>query len=301
MISALRTRRCIALLAAIVCGALAAGVPVLPAAAAAGPSTRAADATADCGPSARFNPRLFASQQRIDNRWLPMPVGLNYRLSGTVVSDGETHRHEIVATVSTVTKVMAGIRTRVVFERDYDNGRLQESELAFMAQDRPGRVWNVGEYPEEYADGRLEGAPSTWIAALAGAQAGVGMQAHPRVGTPAYLQGVAPAVDFRDCGRVIRTGQRVCVPVGCFGNVLVTDEWAPLEPRGGFQRKYYAPSVGLIRVQAIGGDTPEDLQLTSRSFLGTRALAAIRTEVLRQDHRGYRISPTVYGRTRPAS
>jgi hypothetical protein len=46
------------------------------------------------------------------------------------------------------------------------------------------------------------GAPSVWISGLAQAHAGIGMLAKPVTGTPAYLQGFAPKIDFKDCARV---------------------------------------------------------------------------------------------------
>ena len=50
--------------------------------------------------------------------------------------------------------------------------RLQEQELAFFAQDDQGNVWNFGEYPEEYDNGKFTGAPSTWIRNEGGAYGG---------------------------------------------------------------------------------------------------------------------------------
>ena len=232
-----------------------------------------------------------------------VPVGARhqFRVDGTVVDGTVTHRHRIVTTVTDLTKVINGVRTVVVFDRDFDDGELQESELAFMAQDGTGRVWNMGEYPEEYTDGQLVGAPSTWISGIVQARAGVGMQAVPKVGTAAYLQGAAPRVDFRDCAQVAQTGERVCVPVRCFDKVLMIDEWAPLDPEGGHQLKYYAPGVGNIKVGALGGDTPEALELVRWKTLDTKDLAAVRKQALAQDRRGYQVSPKVYGRTQPAT
>src|SRR6266487_3396612 len=194
-------------------------------------SAGAATASNTCGPAAHFSAHHFPRRPKIDNKWLPLKPGANTVLRGTVRGDdGELHQHSIVATVTDLTKKINGVRTLVVFERDFDDGQLQESELAFEAQDRAGRVWNVGEYPEEYEDGALAGAPSTWMAGIAHATAGLGMLAHPRLHARAYLQGLAPEVDFFDCAKVAKTHQHVCVRVGCFNNVLVVDEWAPLEP-----------------------------------------------------------------------
>ena len=253
---------------------------------------------ADCASAATFNAREFPRRPRVDNTFFPLVPGTNFVMSGTVVDEQNvTHQHDIVTTVTDLTKTINGVRSIIVFDRDLDNGELQESELAFMAQDEDKRVWNVGEYPEEYVDGKIDGAPSTWIAGIAGAKAGVGMLARPRVGTAAYLQGFAPKVDFRDCAQVVQTDQKVCVPVRCYHHVLVTEEWAPLDPDGGHQLKYYAPGVGNIKVGAIGGTNPEVLQLAKLTKLSNKELAAIRRQVLAQDRRGYKVNPNVYGRT----
>lgn len=286
-----RYRRCLAALIAL--GAF----PLLEAAAS---PAATASAPAGCAPLTRFESDDFPRGAQVDNKWFPLTPGTNFVMKGTVVEDGVVHRHRIVTTVTDLTKVINGVRSIVVFERDYDDGRLQESELAFMAQDKDGRVWNVGEYPEEYADGQFEGAPSTWIAGIAGARAGVGMRAVPRLGSSAYLQGLARKVGFYDCAKVLKTGQRVCVPVHCYDNVLVIDEWAPPEPEGGHQRKYYAPGIGNIRVDAVGGVAREVLELAQLTKLSPKALTAVRSEALAQDRRGYRVSPKVYGRTPPA-
>jgi hypothetical protein len=251
-------------------------------------------------PIASFSANHFPDRPKINNPWLPLVPGANTVLSGTVEGDdGTLHQHSIVATVTDLTKTIDGVRTLVVFERDFDDGQLQESELAFEAQDRVGRVWNIGEYPEEYENGKLTGAPSTWLSGVARATAGVGMLANPQPGTPSYQQGRAPAVDFFDCGKVAKTHQHVCVPVGCFNEVLVIDEWAPLDPEGGHQLKYYAPGVGSIKVAAAGGVNAEVLTLASKSTLNAAALAKIRDAVIAQDRRGYRVAKSVYAHTPP--
>ena len=253
-----------------------------------------------CAPAAHFSPHQFPRRPDIDNRWLPLTPGANTVLRGTVRGDdGMLHQHTIVATVTDLTKKINGVRTLVVFERDFDDGQLQESELAFEAQDRAGRVWNIGEYPEEYEDGSLAGAPSTWISGVAHATAGVGMLAHPRLRARSYMQGRAPEVDFFDCAKVAKTHQRTCVPVGCFNDVLIIDEWAPLEPEGGHQLKYYAPRVGAIKVGAAGGANAEVLTLVRTGKLGANALAQIRAQVIAQDRRGYHVSKDVYAHTPP--
>jgi hypothetical protein len=192
------------------------------------------------------------------------------------------------------------VRNVVVWDRDYTDGELVEAELAFFAQDDDGNVWHTGEYPEEYEGGKVAGAPA-WIAGVKGAKAGVEMKAQPRLGAPGYAQGYAPPpVDWTDHAQVYRTGRKICVPVRCFDNVLITREYNPDEP-GFSQLKYYAPGIGNIMVGWIGKDPDrESARLVQLVHLGPSALAKARAAAMALDARAYRTRPAVYGGTPPA-
>jgi hypothetical protein len=242
----------------------------------------------------------FSNPARIDNPWFPLKPGTQFTLIGQANRGHGQRRHRVVFTVTDLTKLVNGVRTLVLWDRDYNAGRLQEGELTFHAQDDDGTVWNFGEYPEEYENGKLLGAPDTWIAGLARARQGILMLAQPRVGTPSYLQGWAPKIEFADRARVLRTGVRSCVPVDCYENVLLTDEWNPAEP-GAHQRKYYARGVGNIRVGAAGDDKEgEVLVLVKVRRLSPGAIAWVRKEALKLDERAYRVRPDLYRSTPPA-
>jgi hypothetical protein len=203
--------------------------------------------------------------------------------------------------VTDLTKKVDGVQTRVLWDRDINAGRLLEGELTFFAQDDDGNVWNFGEYPEEYdARGRFDGAPDTWISGLAHANAGILMRADPRPGTSSYLQGNAPDIAFGDTAKVQRLGQRACVPLQCYDNVLVIDETNPLEPGNGHQLKYYAPGVGNVQVEPKGGKEHEILVLVKVRKLHGRELEEVRKAALVLDRRGFRTRKQVYGRTEPA-
>jgi hypothetical protein len=236
-----------------------------------------------------------------DNRFLPFVPGTQFFLDGFVTSaDGTRHPHRIDTTVTQLTKVIDGVTTMVVFDRDFQDGQLTESEVFFVAQDDRGRVWTLGEYPEEYDMGRLLGAPSTWLSGAAGARAGIAMPQAPRAGSPTYLQGLSPEVRFKDCARVFKTNERVCVPVRCYDQVLEMDEFAPLKPNEGHQRKFYAPGVGNVKVAAAGGVDPEALELTRAARLCSGEFASVQELALRQDSRGYQVAKDLYGNTAPA-
>lgn len=259
----------------------------------AGPGSLAAT---DCGPAQALHRNHFPDRPRIDNRFSPLIPGTQFVLDGFVVGDDHLHHpHRIVTTVTDLTKTVDGVRTLVVFDEDYEDGVLQESEIFFVAQDRDGAIWTLGEYPEEYDSGTLTGAPRSWLSGVAGARAGIAMLEKPRAGTATYLQGLAPDVDFKDCATVYATGEKhVCVPLRCYDRVLEIDEFAPLDPAGGHQRKLYAPGVGVIEVTAASGVDPETLRLIRADPLCKPDFAAIRSRALAQDARGYTVAADVF-------
>jgi len=253
-----------------------------------------------CRELVRFNPLNFPTTPAVTNSRLPLIPGWQRLYEGLSNVSGQSLPHPVTLTVTHLTKVINGVRTVVIWERDFNAGQLVESELAFHAQDSKRNVWLFGEYPESYENGKFAGAPDTWIAGTARSKAGIIMLARPRVGTPNYLQGLAPAIGFVDCAKVIKTGQKVCTPRKCYRNALVTDEWNPLVPEDGHQQKYYVHGIGNVRAGFVGGPEHEVLTLTKTVRLCPEAVAEVREEALKLDRRAYRISKDLYRHTRPA-
>jgi hypothetical protein len=245
-----------------------------------------------------FDPAKFSDGARIDNEFLPMPPGTQLVFEGKA-NRGEGRKvHQVIFTVTDLTKVIDGVRSNVIWDQDVNDGELQESEIAFNAQDDDGNVWLMGEFPAEYEDGAFKRAPDTWIAGLDKARPGILMRAEPRTRTPAYIQGLAPAIEFDDRAKVAKTGGRTCVPADCYDNVLLIREWNPHEPEEGFQLKYYAPGVGNIQVGAQGGKEKEVLVLTEMRQLDEAGLAEARAASLELEAHAYERSK-VYQRTTP--
>jgi hypothetical protein len=243
------------------------------------------------------------SSTHINNQWLPLRPGLQLTYKGSAIPEGEKTRvkRRVVSTVTDLSKWIDGVRTLVIWEKDYTAGKLGESEIAFFAQDKAGNVWLLGEYPEEYENGKFVDAP-TWISGQKGAHAGIAMLANPKVGSPDYAQGFAPApVEFIDRARVYKKGQKTCTPLKCYNDVLVIEEFEKGVP-GVFHLKYYAPKVGLIKVGWRGANEveKETLALVKRQQLGTKALSKADKEALRLDKNAYKRSAEVYGKTPPA-
>ncbi|MGH3064737.1 MAG: hypothetical protein ACRDOF_00365 [Gaiellaceae bacterium] len=240
----------------------------------------------------------FASSTKIDNAWFPLRPGTQLVYRGTTTEGKEVIPHRVVFTVTDLTKEIDGVRNVVLWDRDYSAGELVEAEIAFFAQDDDGNVWQLGEYPEEYENGKIVKSP-LWIHGLQGARAGLTVRAVSREGTPSYSLGWGPAVGFNDRAKVLKTGAKTCVPLDCFTNVVVMNEFNPDEP-GKHQLKYYARGVGNVRVGWAGKneETKETLVLVAVNRLGAKAMAQARAAARRLEASAYE-RKKVYGDTSP--
>jgi hypothetical protein len=265
---------------------------------AASPQPSTAAAAAKASPAAQGGRNRFTAPATVDNPMFPLVPGTEFSYAGTLAEGGHTRPHTVVFTVSGLTKEIHGVTTVVAWDRDFLNGKLQEQELAFFAQDDAGNVWNFGEYPEEYEHGKFTGAPSTWIRGTGDAYGGIHMLARPTAGAQ-YREGLVPSIEFDDVSKVASTGQTACIHAKCYRHVLVVDETSPNDPASGHQIKYYSPGVGLVRVGARGGDSVELLTLTGVRHLGKSAMAGVTHEVLAMDRRAFDVSK-VYRVTGPA-
>jgi hypothetical protein len=259
----------------------------------------ATGAGGDSASSLQFDPSLFGEDSAtVDNEWFPQVPGTRYVWEGKAFEDdGQRVERRVVYTVTDLTKVVGGVRAVVGWDRDFNDGELGESELIFFAQDRYGTVWHLGEYVEHYSEGEFEGGRLWIVGDPEGTKAGIAMEADPQPGTPSYSQGFAPRPWFwNDRSKVSDIGVRTCVPVDCFDNALVIEEFEP-RFKGAYQLKYYAQDVGTIRVGWRGRNEEEQESMVLTEFfqLSPEALDAARAEAFAMEHRA-----SAYARMPPA-
>lgn len=245
-----------------------------------------------------YDADMFGDSANVEHRWYPLQPGdrLDYR--GSSVEEGERLFHGVTIIVTDLVKVIDGVENVVVWERDYTDGELVETELALFAQDKDGNIWHMGEYPEEWEEGEFVIAPA-WVHGLAGATAGITIPAQPTEGTPGYAQGYAPPpINWVDHGRVHEAGAKTCVPEDCYADVVVIEEYEPDIPQA-FQDKYYAPGVGVVRVGWRGknDESKEVLELVDFRTLDDEEMADVRADALALEERAYRISQDVWAKT----
>src|SRR5438046_8503202 len=74
-----------------------------------------ADTVANCKPATAFDRRDFSYPTRIDNKWLPLVPGTQYVLEGRANRGGGPLPHQVIFTVTDLTKVINGVQSRVIW------------------------------------------------------------------------------------------------------------------------------------------------------------------------------------------
>ncbi len=184
---------------------------------------------------------------RVDNPWFPLKPGNKLLTRGK--EEGDPLRGVFFSTYQT--KVIDGVTCRVVHDRVFKSGYLQERTTDWYAQTKEGTVWYFGERTAELnRRGRVISREGSWRSGRNGAEAGIFMPAHPRVGQ-AFKQEDFPG-HAEDKFRIIRRGAHVSVPVIESDNAMVTKETTPLEP-GVVGHKVYIRNIGMVRERTVRG------------------------------------------------
>jgi hypothetical protein len=158
---------------------------------------------------------------------------------------GEEHDKDVrlVITVLDETKVVDGVETRVVEERESGDGELSEVSRNYYAFSKKDKgVYYFGEDVDEYEDGKVAKHGGSWRAGENGARFGLMMPGMPTVGMRWY-QELAPGVAM-DRSEALTLAEPVVVE-GVTVNCLRTKETSGVEK--GVEYKCYAPLIGLVR------------------------------------------------------
>jgi hypothetical protein len=142
------------------------------------------------------------------------------------------------------TELVDGVETRVIEEREYEDGELREvSRNFFAAAKETNDVYYFGEDVDYYKDGEIRGHGGAWRAGTDTARPGLYMPGRPAAGMKYYME-YAPDAAL-DRAQIIDTSADVETPKGAFANCLLITETSPLEPDDESYKRY-APGVGMI-------------------------------------------------------
>jgi hypothetical protein len=191
---------------------------------------------------------LATAGPNVDNPYFPLPVGRQW-----VYREG---RQRVEVTVTDRTKLIAnGVVARVVTDRVTRRGVPVEITEDYYAQDARGTVWYMGEDTTEYEHGKPVSKEGSFEAGVDGAQAGIVMPAHPRVGMRYRQEHYAGHAEDR--AKIVSLRERVKVPLRRYKRTLMTIETNPLEPDV-LEAKFYARGVGVVLAVGISGDTDRE-------------------------------------------
>jgi hypothetical protein len=192
-----------------------------------------------------FDP--VGSTSVVDNPYFPLRPGtiLVYETHAGKATEVDT------VVVTRATRTVLGVTAVVVRDRTYRGGKLVEESFDWYAQDRKGNVWSLGEDTKDLRDGEVVSTAGAWEAGKDSACAGIVMPAILEVGMEyrrAYRRGrvedLAEVQGLDAKARVLNDTFTACVEI---------EEWSPLE-RGVRERSVYAPGLGLVLRQTVGGD-----------------------------------------------
>lgn len=152
---------------------------------------------------------------------------------------------QVTITVLNKTKLVDGVHTRVVEERETKDGKLVEVSRNYYAiSKRTHDVYYFGEDVDMYKDGKITNHGGAWLAGTHGAKFGLMMSAKPALRMKAY-QELAPGAAM-DRAEIVSLHESVKTPAGTFKNCIKTEETSPVEP-GSKEYKQYAPGVGIVQ------------------------------------------------------
>ena len=160
-------------------------------------------------------------------------------------SEFEGDGTRLVVTVLDQTKLVDGVQTRVVEEREWEDGELVEVSLNYFAiEPKSGDVYYFGEDVDIYKGGKVAGHEGAWQSGKGGAKFGLMMPGKPTVGR-AFYQEIAKGVAM-DRAKIVSLDATVKTPSKTYEHCVKTEETTPLE-RGAKEYKFYAPGVGLVQ------------------------------------------------------
>ncbi len=232
--------------------ALGLGVGWSTAAAAAPGATTNRDGLPVFGPGKDYHPNIDPANfsAHVDNPYFPLEPGTVYVYSGT--KDGKAAIN--VFSVTTETKLIDGVRNRVVEDRLFLNGRLEERTQDYYAQDEHGNVWYFGEDTGLVnKHGKVTTGAGSWHSGVDGAEAGVYMQANPELNRrfrQEWYQGHA-----EDQFKAVSLSTSITVPYVSSQHALKTEETTALEPKT-LDNKIYVKGIGQVVERSVKG--PEE-------------------------------------------
>jgi hypothetical protein len=152
---------------------------------------------------------------------------------------------ELIITVLDETKIVDGVETRIVEERESKAGKLIEVSYNYFALDKTSNnIYYFGETVDIYKHDKIVSHEGAWESGKNGAKFGLMIPGKINIGKKFY-QEIAPEVAM-DRAEIISNSETLETPARKFERCLKIEETTPLEP-GVKGYKIYGSGVGLIK------------------------------------------------------
>lgn len=163
----------------------------------------------------------------------------------TFTGKEEGKKVDLIITVLDETKLVNGVDTRVVEERESVEGKLVEVSRNYFAIGATSHhAYYFGEEVDMYKNDKIVSHEGAWLAGVDGAKQGIAMPADAPLGVKYYQEQAAKIA--MDRAEHVTTSAVVKAPAGKFKNCLKVKETTPLEPDNE-EFKLYAPGIGLVQ------------------------------------------------------
>lgn len=194
-------------------------------------------------------PLSFAKPTAITNPYLPLSRLHQDIMKGT--EDGKKIRIERTMKPGARTFIVNGkkVIARLMEDREFEEGKLTEVTLDYIAQADNGAVCYMGEKVDEYSNGKVVGHKGAWLTGEHNAQPGILIPAHPKVGDTFHSENV-PGIAV-ESDEIVLVDETVTVPAGTYKHCIKVKESVEGEEP---EFKYYAPNIGVVREVPHGGD-----------------------------------------------
>lgn len=190
----------------------------------------------------------------INNPYFPLVSGTLSTYEGKEIDEdtGEVELEKREVFVTNDTKDILGVTSRVVQEKEFENGVLSEETLSYYAQDREGNVWLLGEDETEYeydSQGNLVNSDKSdsWLAGKNENLPGLIMDGSPENGE-AYYQRFEVGEEEQEQAKIVDTDASISNKFGQFEDVIKIKEFSESDE---FEYKYYAKGVGEVFTEEI--------------------------------------------------
>ncbi|WP_040547459.1 hypothetical protein [Pedosphaera parvula] len=176
-----------------------------------------------------------------------------------LVLDGKEDKKSVHLTITVLeeTKKVDNVETRVVEERETENGQLVEVARNYFALgNQTHTLYYFGEDVDMYKNGKLANHEGSWLSGIDGAKYGIMIPGTAKSGDK-YYQENAPGKAM-DRGENLSMDTTVKTPAGDFKGCLKVRETSPLE-KDTVEQKIYAPDIGIVQ--------DDTLKLVSHGFV----------------------------------